>query len=110
MRSYVHVNLCLSLMAAQFLFLVGIDRTENQVHTAIIKYYMWLVSCALSLRPPYTKQLVASNWVAGNKLPCILCHDRELLMRSCRPLATEVAGDRKPFYFWQLVAQTSKVS
>ena len=37
MRSYIHVNLCLSLMAAQFLFLVGIGRTENQVHTAIVK-------------------------------------------------------------------------
>lgn len=37
MRSYIHVNLCLSLMAAQFLFLVGIDRTENQVCTATVK-------------------------------------------------------------------------
>ena len=35
MRSYIHINLCLSLMAAQFLFLVGIDRTENQVRTLV---------------------------------------------------------------------------
>lgn len=37
MRSYIHINLCLSLMAAQFLFLVGIDRTENQVRTLVAK-------------------------------------------------------------------------
>ena len=32
MRTYVHVNLCLSLMAAQLLFVVAIDKTGSKVH------------------------------------------------------------------------------
>ena len=31
MRAYIHVNLCLSLMAAQLLFVVAIDKTGNKV-------------------------------------------------------------------------------
>ena len=36
MRSYVHVHLCLSLMAAQLVFVVGVDKTSNQVGVLIV--------------------------------------------------------------------------
>ena len=34
MRNYIHVNLCISLFVAQLTFIVGVDKTANQVqHT-----------------------------------------------------------------------------
>lgn len=30
-RSYVHINLCVSLMAAQLVFVTAVDKTENEV-------------------------------------------------------------------------------
>ena len=36
MRSYIHVHLCLSLMAAQLVFVVGVDKTSNQVGVRIV--------------------------------------------------------------------------
>lgn len=32
MRNYIHINLCLSLIIAQLVFVVGVDRTGNEVH------------------------------------------------------------------------------
>lgn len=37
MRTYIHINLCLSLMGAQLLFVVAIDKTGNKVSHSI--YY-----------------------------------------------------------------------
>ncbi len=31
MRNYIHINLCLSLMVAQLIFLIGVDKTESSV-------------------------------------------------------------------------------
>jgi hypothetical protein len=31
MRNYIHVNLSISLFVAQLLFVVGVDKTQNQV-------------------------------------------------------------------------------
>ena len=31
MRNYIHINLCISLFVAQLLFVVGVDKTQNQV-------------------------------------------------------------------------------
>ena len=36
MRTYIHINLCLSLMVAQLLFVVAIDKTGNKVYTTHI--------------------------------------------------------------------------
>lgn len=36
MRSYIHVNLCLSLMVAQLLFVVAVDKTGNKVYHCIV--------------------------------------------------------------------------
>ena len=32
MRNYIHINLCLSLMASHLVFVVGVDKTSNEVH------------------------------------------------------------------------------
>ena len=40
MRSYIHVHLCLSLMAAQLVFVVGVDKTSNQVGVLIVTISM----------------------------------------------------------------------
>ena len=34
MRTYIHINLCLSLIAALLLFVVAIDKTGNKVSHA----------------------------------------------------------------------------
>lgn len=34
MRNYIHINLCISLMVAQLIFVIGIDKTGNQVYKA----------------------------------------------------------------------------
>ena len=31
MRNYIHIMLCANLFAAQLLFVVGVERTENEV-------------------------------------------------------------------------------
>ena len=35
MRNYIHVMLCANLFAAQLMFVVGVERTENEVFEAL---------------------------------------------------------------------------
>ena len=34
MRNYIHIQLCLTIMAAQLVFVIAVDKTDNQVHLA----------------------------------------------------------------------------
>ena len=38
MRNYIHIMLCVNLIIAQLVFIIGIDKTENMVHTYIHTY------------------------------------------------------------------------
>ena len=50
MRNYIHINLCISLMIAQLIFVVGINRTADDhvpLHCqaiAVLLHYFFLVS------------------------------------------------------------------
>ncbi|CAI8010534.1 Adhesion G protein-coupled receptor L3 [Geodia barretti] len=52
MRNYIHVNLSISLFVAQLLFVVGVDKTQNQIacqtiavvlHYAFLVTFMWML-------------------------------------------------------------------
>ncbi len=50
MRNYIHINLCISLMIAQLIFVVGVDRSAGDhvpIHCqaiAVLLHYFFLVS------------------------------------------------------------------
>ena len=47
MRSYIHVHLCLTLMAAQLVFVAGVDKTSNQVGVLIVTSPAIAIVCTL---------------------------------------------------------------
>lgn len=42
MRNYIHINLCINLFISQLIFMVGVDKTSNQVLTCM---YMYIYVC-----------------------------------------------------------------
>ena len=46
MRNYIHCMLCANLIAAQLVFVVGVERTENEVKSVLLSHYHPL-SCIL---------------------------------------------------------------
>ena len=48
MRNYIHIMLCVSLFMAQFVFIVGVDKTKNEVrgdhNMPIIVYILYIGS------------------------------------------------------------------
>ena len=46
MRNYIHINLCINLMLAQLVFVVGVDKTENKVPMSAICTLMVAPSCS----------------------------------------------------------------
>ena len=36
MRNYIHCMLCANLIAAQLVFIVGVERTENEVKSVLL--------------------------------------------------------------------------
>ena len=47
MRNYIHVMLCANLFAAQLLFVVGVERTENEVHVCMKQIIVYMLCICL---------------------------------------------------------------
>ena len=49
MRNYIHVNLCACLIVAQVIFVIGVDKTQNQVYSYSITNYTLDLQCVRML-------------------------------------------------------------
>ncbi|XP_072173175.1 adhesion G protein-coupled receptor L1-like [Diadema setosum] len=82
-RTTIHRNLCISLLVAELLFLVGVDRTENEVHTFVLlsPYYHFIVpafqiACSVIAGLMHYSFLCAFAWMCleGIQLYIMLVH------------------------------------
>ena len=54
MRNYIHIMLCVSLFMAQLVFIIGVDKTKNEVIRVIFK-------------------IIPLNWPLINSIESLLC-------------------------------------
>ena len=63
MRNYIHVMLCANLFAAQLVFVVGVERTENKVLRRLQAKWQYLIF--LTVDCLFSHCCVATLYVAG---------------------------------------------
>ena len=58
MRNYIHCMLCANLIAAQLVFVVGVERTENEVKSVLLSL---IIHCPAHCRPSVQPLLCCST-------------------------------------------------
>ena len=63
MRNYIHCMLCANLIAAQLVFVVGVERTENKVKSVLLSLIIHSPAhCRLSVQPLLCCSTTCSWW------------------------------------------------
>ena len=63
MRNYIHCMLCANLIAAQLVFVVGVERTENEVKSVLLSLIIYSPAhCRLSVQPLLCCSTTYSWW------------------------------------------------
>ena len=63
MRNYIHCMLCANLIAAQLVFIVGVERTENEVKSVLLSLIIHSPAhCRLSVQPLLCCSTTCSWW------------------------------------------------
>ena len=63
MRNYIHCMLCANLIAAQLVFVVGVERTENEVKSVLLSLIIHSPAhCRLSVQPLLCCSTTCSWW------------------------------------------------